>query len=246
MIRLSQPTPTPLQLTLEYTHSRQTQTLNPSEMPDYFLDFTPLPDELLLTIGQSTAKLKRRGAYPIIQRQAPLGASAERAIASYEASRKPSENSPIIKISKSLSPDESGAIPGKFESADDELSVTDHPITANIRSWPNSAGEAPEGWTPLVKRGQKSLVALRENQSIRQIWIAMDFTLWDATPDFVIFWTNLLDYLAGQSGQYLFQPAVEKPQPLQKNNEIQLAPWFWASACVLALISSLLFHKKDS
>lgn len=244
MLRFSGKLEKPIELTLEYDQTTQKQTLAPSNSNDFFLNFAAEPTELRIWLDQSVSTLKRQGARPKIQPQAPLGASAQRVIASYQEARKPTTDSPILKIATSLDTDESGVIPGKYEPADGALRVLDHPITAHVRSWPTSAGEAPENWTPLVQRGAKTLVAIRESQNVRQAWLAMDFSVWDTSPDFVIFWTNLLDYLAGPSPEYVFSKAVEKPQPPEKSKDIDLAPGFCTFACVLALLSSVLFYKK--
>jgi len=243
-IDLSAPSQKPLELVLSYDSTRESRTLGEGQR--YFLDFKPEPEEIQLIFGSSIAILKRQGAFPKIQSDAPLSFSVDRVISSYENARKPSENSPVLKISASLQPDESGILPGKTENATGELQIVDHPITANVHAWPSTASDAPQGWTPLVKRGEKTLLAVRESPSVRQAWVAMDFALWDATPDFVIFWTNLLDYLAGPTRQYVFHPATMPEKTIQKPKNNPLAPWLWSGGCALGLISALLFTRKAS
>jgi hypothetical protein len=245
-IELSPPPTTSLNLLLNDGKTRQTHTLPPSPTGLYFLDCQTDSQTLKLAIDQSSATLVRIGAWPKIQREAPLGASVERVIASYEKARKPSENSPVLKISPALDPSESGIIPGQYQNAPQDPFTIDHPVTANVKTWPTTGGVAPDGWTPLVKRGEKTLLAVRETETARQAFLAMDFSNWDASPDFVIFWTNLLDYLAGPSPEYRFIPATLNSHPETKPRDIPLAPWLWSFACALGLISSLLFTRKGS
>jgi hypothetical protein len=88
----------------------------------------------------------------------------------------------------------------------------DHPITRDVRDWPQDATVASppptsDGWMPILSAGDRVLVAARE-QPHRQVWIGFDSATFAARPEFVIFWTNVFDWLAGDGsagGEYRYE-----------------------------------------
>jgi hypothetical protein len=86
----------------------------------------------------------------------------------------------------------------------DSLRVIPHPVTSQV-DWDTlparlRVANPPEGeWTPLVTVAGRVLVAARQTDA-RQVWIGFDAGPWSATPAFVVFWTNVFDWL-GQGGE---------------------------------------------
>jgi hypothetical protein len=56
---------------------------------------------------------------------------------------------------------------------------------------------APAGFTPVVSIGDRVAVAVRETP--RQAWVAIESATFPRRADYVVFWTNLFDWL-GQGG----------------------------------------------
>jgi hypothetical protein len=78
------------------------------------------------------------------------------------------------------------------------VTVAPHAVTRDVRTWPlpPSNATAPAGFAPLVSIGDHPIVAVRDSP-VRQIWIRADFSNWEKMPDFVIFFANVLDWIAG-------------------------------------------------
>jgi hypothetical protein len=91
------------------------------------------------------------------------------------------------------------------------LLVVDHPISRNV-NWQAIAGKLqwrerlPFGpaqggsseWTPIIQAGGHVLLAVR-SEPVRQVWVGFDASTLAASPEFVIFWTNVFDW-TGRSG----------------------------------------------
>jgi hypothetical protein len=82
-----------------------------------------------------------------------------------------------------------------------EMEVVPHPITADV-DWKRigaqvRSADAPHGWNALVTKGGVPLVAVTETP-VRQVWVGFDAPLWGVSTDFVVFWSNVLDW-AGAS-----------------------------------------------
>jgi hypothetical protein len=91
-----------------------------------------------------------------------------------------------------------------------ELKITTDPLTAVVDWKAATAGAsvraAPAGdWTPLVKVGDAVLVAKRESPG-RQVWVGFSQSDWVKRPDFVVFWTNVMDWAAGDAVQWSASP----------------------------------------
>jgi hypothetical protein len=60
------------------------------------------------------------------------------------------------------------------------------------------------GWTTLVHRGDQVWLAVREAPA-RQVWMGFDAPEWTRTPDFVVFWASLFDWLGQGTPTYVSQ-----------------------------------------
>ena len=61
-------------------------------------------------------------------------------------------------------------------------------------------GPPPTGpdWTPIITANNQPLISIREHPS-RQVWIGVTSPTLARSPDFVILWTNALDWIANAS-----------------------------------------------
>jgi hypothetical protein len=73
--------------------------------------------------------------------------------------------------------------------------------------------QPPAGFTRLVWSGDHTLAAIRD-EPIRQAWVGFRSTSWPATPEFVVFWTRLFDWLGASSPHYASSIAGEHGLPL--------------------------------
>jgi len=195
---------------------------------DYFLDLPAtgriISVELLADddlAADNRAYLVREQAWPIVEQRAALPLELQRMIDLYSRLRPASEGSARIAIVASTD-----ALPGSDPAAvlaaattrpAGQLKVADHPITRSITDWPavlkDAAGAPAPGdltWTTLISIDGQPLLAARE-QPLRQVWVGFSSQSFPASPDFVIFWTSVFNWL-GQGGQaYASHPIAQLP-----------------------------------
>jgi hypothetical protein len=97
----------------------------------------------------------------------------------------------------------------------------DHPITREVRDWPDDATLAPppgEGWQPIVTANGRPCVAVRQWPA-RQVWIGFDSATFARRPDFVVFWTNVFDWLAGED-EYTSEPVRPLSSEWQRDDAV--------------------------
>jgi hypothetical protein len=109
------------------------------------------------------------------------------------------------------------------------LQVLDHPISANVE-WndalgPGRVGAPPAGdWTPVVRAQDRALVAVRERPA-RQVWIGLESDTWPRQSSYVIFWTNVFDWLGHGGGEAFVGEPIEQPGPgFHRLDELSGAP----------------------
>ena len=89
--------------------------------------------------------------------------------------------------------------------------VADHPVTrgaAWAEVWRDarvSSEQPPSGFVPVVARGQRVAVAVREQPS-RQVWVALESEAFPRRPDYVVFWTNVFDWLGRGGDEFASHP----------------------------------------
>jgi len=92
------------------------------------------------------------------------------------------------------------------------IQIVANPVTDYVdwKSLPRvvSVGSAPEGWTPIVIFSGHPAVAINP-QHPRQVWVGLDASSWSRTKEFVIFWTNVLDYAGGGDDRWTSHPLSE-------------------------------------
>jgi hypothetical protein len=95
------------------------------------------------------------------------------------------------------------------------LTVQAHPLTAGVDFAAVTAStggtEAPPGFEPLVSRGRQTFLALRQ-QPTQCVWVCLNSKDWSNQADYVVFWTNVFDFLAGDAG-YRWYPVEGLQRP---------------------------------
>ena len=181
---------------------------------DYFLDLARFDAVIEASLegaddqpADDKAWLVREGSFPASKARASLAPEIRRMVEVYARERPPSAAPATVAIvaSEADLPIEAPAVlvaPPSGDKASGTVNAVAHPITANV-DWLTfpatvlTAGEPPRGWMPLVTVGGHVIVAARA-EPVRQVWVGFDAsTAWTATPDFVIFWANILGW-AGQ------------------------------------------------
>jgi hypothetical protein len=154
----------------------------------------------------------------------------------YSRSRAPGEGSQIVAIVgvESDLPSDAPAVcvaVASGEAASGSVVTASDPVTANVnwQTFPSqvqTAGAAPRGWTPLVTLGEHVIVAAR-SEPTRQIWVGFDSSAWSATPDFVVFWANVFNWL-GQGEEHFAAYPLAAYDPAWKPVEtVEAEPGMW-------------------
>lgn len=141
--------------------------------------------------------------------QASGQAAIEKVAAAYAASRGTLELAPVVSITATststsnrsaiLAPT-AGQVPLKLPPA-----LPDHPILRNLKL-PQMAAVTdrplpPGDWQTLIEQDSQPLLAVDAQR--RRVWVGFTSSAssasseWEQTADFVVFWTNIIDYLSG-------------------------------------------------
>lgn len=195
----------------------------------YFIDLPRLGQVVSVALltdddlaADNRAWLVRQRTWPMIEPQSPLSPELAHMIDVYRRLRHGGDGSKRVAVTARAddsSDNEATVIvaappAAKRPPGGAVLRVEDHPITANI-DWNRMVSDgrvaaAPPGaWRPLVTVGNQVLVAVREAPT-RRVWIAFDSDTWARTSDFVVFWTNVLDW-AGQGGEEFVGERMQEP-----------------------------------
>jgi hypothetical protein len=186
---------------------------------NFFIDL-PSPDatavaEVQVAAGDdlsidNVAHARRERAYPAIEVRAGVPAEVARVADAYAKTRPPVDTSPHVAVATD------DRVPADLPAALIATSaashgtggagvtqVVAHPICAGV-DWTSAGaravGEPPgDGWRGVLTINDKKAVAIRETPH-RQVWIGLDAPEFSRTADFVVFWTNVLDWLAGRDG----------------------------------------------
>lgn len=206
---------------------------------DYFIDLDRVGDEISVELvvddqlqTDNHARLVREHSPAKLEARSTISPELARMIEVYSRRRPWNEASnrvAIVDDSGRLSPDQSGVV---VTNGADRLTgqtpirVSDHPITAHVRDWnsivtDSTVGRPPgDGWRPLVQSGDRVLVAVRD-QPVRQAWVAFSSAVFARSTDFVIFWTDVFDWLGGGGGsEFRLVPSTAlNVQPAKSTSE---------------------------
>jgi hypothetical protein len=234
---LNESSQTTARLQIETVGQRERSTI---ELPprgtsrDYFVSPPELGETIEASVTgaeaggvENSAWLARDGRWGLIETHVPLDPAIERMLEVYARHRPTSAGSQTIAIvgnPADLADIQRGVIvPSSF--ADDgeqnrALEISDHPITRGI-NWGSlpllpATDDVPPGFEPLIRVGDRTLLAVSETP-VRKVWIGMATDQWAAQAQFVIFWSNLLDWI-GQAGtqfaSYPLEASMTDWQPM--------------------------------
>lgn len=198
------------------TLSREVRLPPHGQRARFFFDGTRFGNQIEASVldggapANDHAWLVREGSYPKVQIETTLDSATQRMIDVYSHNRPPTADAEVVRVCGSLQemPGDGPAIvvaPAGESAQFRPISFASHPILEHVdpKSIPADglrfSSTAPQGWTPLISMGDRVLVAFR-TEPHRAVWIGFNSPAWERTPDFVIFWANLLDW-AGSGGQ---------------------------------------------
>ena len=187
-------------------------------------------------------------ASPRISTTATVSPALQRFISAYLQTRPPTADARTISVGTESSPHAVTLHP-----CSDPITIApgvrvtgDHPLLQNVHlptSLLATLNDLPDGYHILWQIGKRPLLAIDESK--RNIWIGFASTAWEDEPDFVIFWTNIIQWLdadspppmAGNIPAPQFPPAMPQQDISAKllalasrENQLRLAPWGFALA----------------
>jgi len=186
---------------------------------DYAADVEALSVEILIDDAiraDNSAYLVRDRRTPAILPDAALSPSQRRMIDIYAAHRGPADPARKITVAPfPLPPDRPGVwlAAGGSEKLPRELNVTSHPVTRSV-DWPAIAADATGGrvpgdnWKALFGSPNAALLAVRE-APVRQVWVGFDIDAFSNWSDYVVLWTNVLDWVGDGSQGFVAEAAGE-------------------------------------
>jgi hypothetical protein len=202
----------------------------------------------------------RRAAWPIVEAATPLPPELRRMIEVYGRHRPPGEGSKRIAVLCA-----SGVWPAEQPDAivaDDTaaattlsnlepLAVLDSPLTQSV-DWEKILSRArisppPTGdWQAIVTAAGVTVLAVRR-QPVKQVWIGFQSDEFPHQPDFVVFWSNVLDWL-GDGGQSYESarspgPAATKPPAEARTSAQPLAAPLFLGASGLICLSAVAWKS---
>lgn len=165
------------------------------------------------------AWLVREGDRPAIEAATSLPAELRRLLDAYQRSRPATDGSLHLAIVGDPAQLPSSApavlVPlAPAASISGVIQAAAHPVTAHV-AWDQMpmplgiAGEAPAGWTPVVSVNGRPIVAVRPDGP-RQLWVGFSAPHWPTTPDYVVFWTNVLDWAGGGGASFVGHRLAER------------------------------------
>ena len=196
----------------------------PGGVGNGFIDLDRVGDVIVASLIENDDNPFNNHAYLISESEprapdprVPLSEAQQRVIGVYQRARvrrSSPEKLPVVDQLETLGNTENGVIVPKLSDSvrRGPVKVATHPITAHV-DWQSLPGtlklaDAPDGWTPLVSFGSQVVVAINP-QHPRQVWVGIDSDAWVTTKDFVIFWTNVLDYAGGGNEIWAAHPMTE-------------------------------------
>jgi hypothetical protein len=188
----------------------------PGTSRDYFFSPPELGENVEASIKGVAGDVAGRRAWlardvrsGVVESHVPLDPAIERMLQVYVRHRPTTSGSPTIAIVSNEadlaagqrgvvvapSSDDTGAKAGALE-------IVDHPVTRGI-NWGSlpllpATSDAPPQFQSLVRVGGKTILAVAD-APVRKVWIGFATDQWSAQAQFVIFWTNVLDWI-GQAG----------------------------------------------
>jgi hypothetical protein len=190
---------------------------------NYFFDLPELGSTVEASLAggddvpaDDRAWLVREDQWPAIEARTSIDPALDRMLEIYSKQRPPVVGSATVVFvddASKLAGDQRGVIVpqwfGETPAKGAALSVTDHPITRAI-DWGvlppvPATTDAPAGWDPLVSVGGRAVLAVKDRPA-RQVWVGFSTEPWAESPQFVIFWTNVLDWIGQGNDRFMSSP----------------------------------------
>ena len=189
------------------------------ESRNVFVDLSDVPAAITATLAppgdvpvEARAYVARRQRWPRVEARTTISPALSRLLPIYSRHRPPSPDSITIAIEDQGQADQASladgpavllASPARVLSPDVKWTVTPGPYTQGL-DWPRADVEVtldppPIGFAPILIANGQPVLAIDPRPPAR-VWVGFASTTWEQTPDFVVFWTRLLDSLS--------QPAV--------------------------------------
>jgi hypothetical protein len=197
---------------------RQNVDLPAAGQRNLFLNFDPATDTLEARLegpaddleADDRAWLVRHRSWPTLEPRSPLPDELRRMIDVYRRYRPAAEDSPRIALGRpgDIKADEPAVLLAPAvgpESAHTDIRPTPHPVITGVdwsglSSGPSlSADHPPEGWTIVLRAGEHALIAVRDGD-VRQVWVGFESRAFARTPGYVVFWTNVFNWLGSATG----------------------------------------------
>lgn len=235
------------------------------EARNYFIPIAPDVTNVNVTLKDAepdmrgrSVELVRRQSWPMVKALSPLPEALQRMTEVYAARRPASSESPSIAIVTGDAAKLDGGAGVVIADATQPVNGTPEVVThAVIRGIDWSAelvdarvAAAPAaGWTPLVTVADRMVVGVHE-QPARQAWIGFDSPAMARKPEFVVFWTNVFNWV-GQGGEAFepipgtvfasVQPPIARPiEPVWRD----LSPWLACVAVALSAVAMAAFPRR--
>jgi hypothetical protein len=157
----------------------------------------------------------RGSAWPKLEARAMLPPELNRMIEVYSRNRPADAGSKVVAVTisgDSNSPNVPTAILAEGGSPvhfTNQILVEDSPLTVGV-DWRSALSVTPilpppaQDWKPMVRVGELVAVAVQETP-IRRVWVGFRSDDFARKPDFVIFWSNVFNWLAPGSIEYFSQ-----------------------------------------
>ena len=213
-------------------HAQQNVNIARNTSESVFIDLPSLGDTIAIAVdaeddlpADNRAWLAQEARGAIIDDSPMLPKSLRRMIAVYRSNRGVGGRHIEIVTNAADAPADLPSVvvpsdlPPVLPTAD--LNVEAHPIAASV-NWPAAIGNwggalPPSGYRPIVAQGEEAFVAVRD-QPERSVWIDLESPDWPKTPDYVIFWTDVFDWLAGE-GDYRWHPVENHAPGIEKGSD---------------------------
>jgi hypothetical protein len=238
---------------LDDTDRTEVVQLPESGERDYFLDLPDKASSLTVSVDGRSIALTRRRTWPRVQARMPLPESLRRVISAYEGNRPSDDDSAVVGIAADEASLGSGpgAVVGEPSiAAAGKPAVTEHPVTGDV-NWPAVLSTAriaeapPRGYVPVVKVGDRTAVAIWDQPY--RVWVGFDSPSFASQVDYVVFWTNVFDFV-GQGGD-TWQAAHATPFATPRSSPVQKAvqktsPFLICASVILLTIGLLTAQRR--
>ncbi|HMB94415.1 MAG TPA: hypothetical protein VKK61_00080 [Tepidisphaeraceae bacterium] len=220
---------------------------------NYFIEVDQLAAKTNVDLLDKHAELIKSKSWPAVHADSQLSDDVQRMIQTYSKLRPPDDASIHVEVTNTEPLSNQAAVIVANDpsvSLHGELHVADHPIVADV-DWTKAIKSAitakPQAnWTPLVSVGDQVLVAIRESPA-RQVWIGFDSPNFARRGDFVVFWSNVLNWTGHGGEEFVatlptsapISPAIDV-SPHSERSGIEISAPLLIGAVALILIASLV------